>query len=264
MTKEIKPSQANLSSFETLVEIISRLRGPQGCPWDKRQTHFTIRDSLLEETYEVLKAIEDGSKQELAQELGDLLLQVVLHAQIASDEAKFDIGAVIRGINTKLIRRHPHVFADTEAASVEDVLSNWEDIKKKERMNSASMLDGVPLTLPALAYSQAVQKRVSRVGFDWPNEQGVKDKICEEIDEISRADTEKEKEEEYGDLLFSLANLARRQGIDLESALRGSNWRFYRRFSAMESLCSQEGLDFKSLTLEEKDVLWERVKKLEK
>jgi len=256
------PRGQELNHFDTLVGIIARLRSPGGCPWDRKQTHQSIRDSLLEETYEVLQAIDANQPQNLREELGDLLLQVVLHAQIASDSQDFDISQVIHLVNEKLIRRHPHVFGNVAAEGVEQVLANWEEIKKTERSRGTSMLDGVPATLPSLSYSQAVQKRVARVGFDWDEDGGVIRKVAEEADEISRAESREEKEKEYGDLLFTLANLARRQDIDLESALRGANRRFYERFNTMVELCEKRGLDFASLDFDNQNRLWEEAKKL--
>jgi tetrapyrrole methylase family protein/MazG family protein len=257
-----KPSEQDDVSFDTLVGIIARLRGPGGCPWDRKQTHRSIRDSLLEETYEVLQALDSGLPDKLREELGDLLLQVVLHAQIASDAGDFDIGQVIGQINQKLVRRHPHVFGNAKVKDVDQVLINWEEIKKKERPERSSMLEGVPKALPSLAYSQSIQKRVARVGFDWDEDSGVIEKIAEEAKEITESIGQQEKESEYGDLLFALANLARRQGIDLESALRGANHRFYRRFSAMEQLCADRDLDFKKLSFDQQNSLWEEAKKL--
>lgn len=256
------PQGRELGRFDTLVSIIARLRSPDGCPWDLKQTHQSIRDSLLEETYEVLQAIDTGQPHNLREELGDLLLQVVLHAQIASDSKNFDITQVIHLVNEKLIRRHPHVFGNTQTGGVEEVLANWEEIKKSERPEGRSMLDGVPVSLPSLSYSQAVQKRVARVGFDWDEDDGVIQKVAEEAEEISLAECREDKEKEYGDLLFTLANLARRQGIDLESALRGANRRFYERFNTMERLCDERGLDFRSLDFDDQNKLWEEAKKL--
>jgi len=256
------PQDQELNLFETLVGIIARLRSPGGCPWDLRQTHQSIRDSLLEETYEVLQAIDGNQPQNLREELGDLLLQVVLHAQIARDSGNFDISQVIRLVNEKLIRRHPHVFGNIQAEGVEQVLANWEEIKKTERCRGNSMLDGVPATLPSLSYSQAVQKRVARVGFDWKEDDGVIQKVAEEAEEISRAHDREDKEKEYGDLLFTLANLARHQDIDLESALRGANRRFYERFNTMERLCEQRGMDLGALDFNTQNQLWEEAKKL--
>jgi tetrapyrrole methylase family protein/MazG family protein len=256
------PDEKELGNFQTLVEIIARLRSPEGCPWDRKQTHRSIRDSLLEECYEALEALDSGDLATIREELGDLLLQIVLHSQIARDLGEFDISDVIRLINQKLIRRHPHVFGDTHTSDVKQVLANWEEIKKYERRTDVSMLDGVPQILPALAYSQAIQKRVARVGFDWQEDEGVITKVAEEATEISLANSQEEKEQEYGDLLFTLANLARRQGIDLEAALRGANLKFYRRFSTMEALCNQRGVALKGLSFEQQNLLWEEAKKL--
>lgn len=257
------PGDGELEDFQTLVKIIARLRSPEGCPWDRKQTHLSIRDSLLEETYEVLKALDSSDTLSLKEELGDLLLQIVLHAQIASDFSEFDISQVVRLINEKLIRRHPHVFANTRAENVSEVLFNWEEIKRSERKEQGSMLDGVPSAMPALSYSQAIQKRVARVGFDWEDDSGVIEKVAEEAGEIINSDSKEEKEKEFGDLLFTLANLARRQGIDLESALRGTNLRFYRRFSTMEKLCRERGFDLNKMSFEEQNQLWEESKRLE-
>lgn len=246
--------------FETLVDIISKLRGPDGCPWDRKQTHVSLRENLLEECYEVLEALDRRDGKSLCEELGDLLLQIVLHAQIATEAGDFDIGDVINSINTKLIRRHPHVFDSVEVAGVRDVLTNWEELKKKERSNSSSMLDGIPKQMPALTYGQSLQKRVARVGFDWESDAGVIDKLAEEINELEQAQSQEEKEAEFGDIVFTMANIARRMGIDLESTLRETNRRFYRRFAYMEELCRRRNLEFAGLSLAEKDRLWEEAK----
>jgi tetrapyrrole methylase family protein/MazG family protein len=251
-----------LEQFSVLVEIIATLRAPGGCPWDREQTHMSIRDSLLEETYEVLSAIDNNNTPSLLEELGDLLLQIMLHAQIASDDNRFDISQVIEAINKKLIRRHPHVFGEQHVNNISEVQSNWEEIKKAERGEDKSILDGVPPAMPALAYSQAIQKRAARVGFDWDEDSGVVEKVAEEADEIINAQNPKEKESEFGDLLFTLANLARRQGIDLESALRETNQKFYKRFTTMEHLCFQRGQKLADLDFEEQNKLWEESKNL--
>lgn len=248
------------SQFSTLVAIIARLRGPGGCPWDKKQNHKSLRDSLLEECYEVLEALDDGDSQRLLVELGDLLMQVVFHAQIASETGEFELDDVTKSITTKLTRRHPHVFGSVNVRDADEVLVNWEELKKDERQEDASMLDGVPRAMPSLAYSQEIQGRVARVGFDWQEDAGVIDKLAEEVGEFKRAPTEEQREAEFGDLLFTLANIARRWGIDLESALRQANNRFYKRFALMEELCRQRGLDFASLTFDEQNKLWKEVK----
>lgn len=248
------------SQFSTLVGIIAHLRGTNGCPWDKKQTHRSLRDSLLEECYEVLEALDNGNSQQLSVELGDLLMQVVLHAQIASEAGEFELGDVIKSITTKLKYRHPHVFGSVNVRDADEVLVNWEQLKKEERQEGASMLDGVPKAMPSLAYSQEIQGRVARVGFDWQEDGGVIDKLAEEIDEFNKAPAKEQREAEFGDLIFTLANIARRWGIDLESALRQANNRFYRRFASMEELCWQRGLDFAKLSFDEQNKLWEEVK----
>jgi tetrapyrrole methylase family protein/MazG family protein len=255
--------EPDLSRFDTLVAIIARLRGPDGCPWDRKQSHASLRESLLEECYEVLEALDEGDSRRLSVELGDLLMQVVLHAQIASEAGKFELGDVISSINNKLIHRHPHVFGRVEVRDADEVLVNWEALKKKERQKDASMLDGVPGDMPALAYSQEVQGRVARVGFDWQDDEGVIDKLAEEVAEFRQAESKQQRESEFGDLLFTLANIARRQGIDLESALRQANRRFYRRFARMEELCRKRSIDFAELSFDEQNRLWEEVKKEE-
>ena len=250
----------DLSEFDALVKIIAELRGPGGCPWDRMQTHASLREHLLEETYEVLEALDTGDKGKLCEELGDLLLQIVLHARIAEEAGEFELSEVLRGINTKLIHRHPHVFGSKEAKNVGEVLVNWEMLKKQERDREASMLDGIPKQMPALTYGQSLQKRVARVGFDWDNDVGVIDKLVEEVNELNRASSHDERVAEFGDIIFTLANIARRQGIDLESALRETNERFYGRFSFMEKLCHKRGLELAKLPLSEKNALWEEAK----
>ena len=254
------PSPQNLDSFSTLVEIIALLRSPEGCPWDRKQTHESLRKNLLEEAYEVLEAMDEADAAKLSEEFGDLLLQIVLHSQIGADSGEFTINDVIRKINEKLIHRHPHVFGDVSVKNAEEVTVNWEALKKQERKKEASMLDGVPADMPALAYSQAIQGRVARVGFDWQEDSGVLEKMAEEIGEFKAAESPRQKEEEFGDILFTLANFARRQGIDLESALRKSNRKFYRRFSSMEEVCRNRGLDLSKLTFDEQNELWEEAK----
>ncbi len=251
----------NLNEFTALVDIIARLRAPDGCPWDRQQTHSSLRETLLEECYEVLEALDEEDSDKLCHELGDLLMQVVLHAQIATETGKFEMGDVISSINTKLIHRHPHVFGSLKVRDADEVLVNWEALKKTERKNGASMLDGMPKDMPALAYSQGLQSRVARVGFDWEDVDGVIDKLAEEVSEFKKADTEEQKAQEFGDLLFTLANIGRRLGVDLEAALREANWRFYRRFAYMEEVCRQRGLNFGELSFDEQNALWEEAKK---
>jgi len=203
-------------------------------PLDRKQTHSSLRETFLQECYEVIEALDENDAQKLREELGDLLLHIVLQAQIASEANEFDIGDVIEGINKKLIHRHPHVFGEQKVKDVEEVLHNWEELKRQEKGVTDSMLNSVPKSLPSLSYSQEVQHRVAQVGFDWKTDEGVIEKLAEEVGELKRAGNEKEISEEYGDLLFTIVNIARRQGVDAEVALREANRKFRRRFQYME------------------------------
>lgn len=251
----------DLRKFDSFVEIIARLRAPDGCPWDREQTHQSLRSHLLSECYEVLEALDGGEPDKLCEELGDLLLQIVLHAQIAADNGEFEIGDVIEGISSKIIHRHPHVFGSGKADSAEEVMHNWEALKREEREEGVSMLAGVSRQMPALAYAYEISRRAVRMGFEWENLEGVIDKVIEEVREIKEAGDRDEKSQELGDLLFTLVNYARWQGIDPEVALREANGKFYGRFTRMEELCHQRGVDFSKLTFREMDDLWEEVKK---
>ena len=251
----------NLNQFATLVEIIARLRAPDGCPWDKKQTHTSLRKNLLEECYEVLEALDEGDSEKLCTELGDLLMQIVFHSQIATEAGEFELGDVISSINTKLVHRHPHVFGSEKVKDAEEVALNWEELKREERGDETSMLDSVPEQMPALAYSQKIQSRVAQVGFDWEDIEGVIDKLVEEVNEFRQAENQKRKEMEFGDLLFTLGNIARRMGIDLEAALREANMRFYHRFTYMEEVCRQRGVNLAQLSFDEQNVLWEEAKR---
>jgi tetrapyrrole methylase family protein/MazG family protein len=251
----------DLSRFSALVDIIARLRAPDGCPWDRKQTHASLRGSLLAECYEVLEALDEGDAGKLRDELGDLLLQIVLHAQISSEAGEFKLGEVIEGINTKLIHRHPHIFGSQKVKDAEEVALNWEELKGEEREPGTSIMKSVPKPMPALGYSQEVQRRAAYLGFDWEEDEGVIDKLAEEVGEFRQADSQEEKAREFGDLLFTLANIARRMGIDLEAALREANRRFYRRFSYMEEACRKRGLKFGELSFDQQNALWEEAKK---
>lgn len=251
----------DLSKFESLVKIIAQLRAPDGCPWDREQTHASLREYLLEESYEALAALDEGDNAKLCQELGDLLLQIVLQAQIAREAGEFEMADVLTGISGKLIYRHPHVFGDVKVGSAKDVVHNWEELKKAEREADTSMIDSVPKQMPALAYAQKVQARVAEAGFDWKDIQGVVDKVVEEVQEFRQAGSAGEKSDEFGDLLFTLVNFARRQGIDSENALREANSRFFRRFTYMEKLCRERGLKFPDLSFDEQNRLWDEAKK---
>ncbi len=252
---------SNLNQFATLVEIIARLRAADGCPWDRKQTHASLRENLLGECYEVLEALDEGDSGKLCTELGDLLMQIVLHSQIAVETGEFELGDVMSSINTKLIHRHPHVFGSLKVKDADEVSLNWEALKEEERETDASLLSSVPRQMPALAYSQEIQQRVARAGFDWKDIEGVIDKLAEEVSEFKRAESRQRKEEEFGDLLFTLANIARRLGVNLEVALRQASRRFYRRFSHMEKVCRERGVNLGELSFEEQSALWEEAKK---
>jgi len=251
----------DLSRFSALVDIIARLRAPDGCPWDRKQTHASLRENLLAECYEVLEALDEGDSTKLCDELGDLLMQIVLHAQIAGEAGEFGLGEVVASINTKLIHRHPHVFGSKKVRDAEEVALNWEVLKGEEREPGASILESVPRQMPALGYSQEVQRRAAHLGFDWEDDGGVIDKLAEEVGEFQQADTEEQKAEEFGDLLFTLANIARRMGTDLEAALREANRKFYKRFTYMEAVCRQRGLNLGELSFDQQNKLWEEAKK---
>jgi len=253
--------ESNLDSFAALVEIIAKLRSPQGCPWDRAQTHASIKGNLIEEAYEVLEAIDEQDMGKLCEELGDLLMQIVLQAQMASEDKDFELSDVVRRINEKLIRRHPHVFGDAKAGDAEQVIANWEALKREEGKGGESILEGVPKETPSLAYSQAIQRRAARVGFDWEDVDDVIEKLAEEVAELKAATEHQQQVKEFGDLLFTLANIARRLDIDLEGTLRRANERFYRRFSYMEQVCRERGIALESLPLEEQDALWGEAKK---
>jgi tetrapyrrole methylase family protein/MazG family protein len=251
----------DLSQFEALVEIIARLRAPDGCPWDRKQTHASLRGNLLSECYEVLEALDSRDAGKLRDELGDLLMQIVLHAQIAREAGEFELGEVIEGINKKLIHRHPHIFGSKKVKDAEEVAHNWEELKEAEREPGTSLLESVPKEMPALGYSQEVQRRAAHVGFDWENIEGIIAKLAEEVGEFQQAETKEEKASEFGDLLFTLADIALRMGIDAEASLREANKRFYQRFSYMEELCRQRGLKFAELSFDEQNALWAEAKK---
>jgi tetrapyrrole methylase family protein/MazG family protein len=251
----------NLSQFATLVDIIARLRAPDGCPWDRKQTHASLRENLLSECYEVLEALDEGDSEKLRNELGDLLMQIVLHTQIATEAGEFELGDVIESISAKLIHRHPHVFGSKKVKDAEEVAHNWEVLKKEEREEGVSMLESVPKSMPALGYAHEIQRRAAWVGFDWEDVDGVIDKLAEEVGEFKQAETKEQRAGEFGDLLFTLANIARRLGIDLEAALREANRRFYKRFAYMEEVCRQRRLNFGDLSFDEQNALWEEAKK---
>jgi nucleoside triphosphate diphosphatase len=267
-------------AFEKLVNVMARLRSPTGCPWDREQSHSTLRTYLIEEAYEVLDAMDSSDDSKFAEELGDLLLQVLFHAQIAAEENRFSIHDVIREIHDKMVRRHPHVFANTKAKTSADVLRNWEQIKKQERAakseksnvaaglqsgpQSESFLDGVPKSQPALLEANQLTKKAARVGFDWPNIEGIFDKLNEESTELRQALTNNEPpariESELGDLIFVAVNLARYLKIDPEIATKKASAKFSRRFREMERLALQQGTTLSKLSQPQQESLWAQSK----
>lgn len=255
--------------FKALVDVVAALRAPDGCPWDREQDHLSLRKYLIEETYEVIEAIDHQSPTKLEEELGDLLLQVVLHAQLAMEEKQYDIADVCEKIRLKLIRRHPHVFGEVEVSGVDDVLHNWEAIKSQEPGREAiiSAIDGVPGGLPALMLAMEVSKRAAKVGFEWPNLDGVIDKLREETGELEKALESGDKDHikhEIGDLLFTVVNLARWTKIDAEESLREMLVRFRERFTAIEEQARVNGRDVSDLTIDEMDAIWNEAKRKSK
>lgn len=258
------PPLPGASSLEAFQEVVARLRAPDGCPWDREQTHLSLRTYLLEEAYEALAALDAEDPQAMREEFGDLLLQILLHAQIGAEDGEFTMADIIETIKTKIIRRHPHVFGEVEVSGVAGVLRNWQKLKEEERAANGEeikgMLDGVPRALPALAQAQAVQDRAARVGFDWADISPVYAKVEEELAELKAAQGADEIEKEVGDLLFAAVNLARWHKVDAESALRMTNEKFRRRFAYIEKAAKQTGRDLTGMSLSEMDVLWEQAK----
>jgi len=260
--------ESDSMSITRFIELIAHLRAPDGCPWDRKQTLLTLRTNLLEEAHEVLEAIDNNDSEGLKEELGDLLLQIVLQAQIASENGDFNLFEVINGIHKKIVFRHPHVFGTVEVEGVNGVLQNWEKWKAEERVTknkpeNISILATVPKSLPSLALAQKYQERAARVGFDWPDIAPVIEKIEEEIDEVKNASDKSSLERELGDLLFALVNLIRWHGLDAESLLRQMNERFLKRFNFIEDEVNRQGRQMTDLSLEEMDEIWDQAKKAE-
>jgi tetrapyrrole methylase family protein / MazG family protein len=244
------PSSRNGERLLDLVRVMARLRGPGGCPWDHEQTHRTLARHLLEETHEVLDAIDTGDPDRLRDELGDVLLQVVFHAQMAAEEGTFDIDDVAQATIEKLIRRHPHVFGEVRVSGADEVLVNWEQIKAEET-GEQPVEDDIPPTLPALARASKVQRRAAGWGFDWRTTDGAMAKLREEVDELAAAGTPEEAEEELGDVLFAAAAVARRLGVDPESALRRTTTKFAGRYERLLARARREGVDLAELSEDE-------------
>ena len=267
LTSLYLPPLEALTSFGSFLEIIAHLRAPEGCPWDRKQTHQTLRRYLIEETYEVLDALDAGDADELREEMGDLLLQIGLHAQIASENGDFNMSDVIHSINTKMIHRHPHVFGDAQADTPEAVVTNWEALKAKEKdakgKNQQSVFDDIPRAMPALAQASKYQKKAAKTGYEWPEIDGVYDKLAEELAEVQAANTLDEKRSEIGDLLFVVVHLANWLKVDPEVALREANRRFARRFNHIEISAAAQGRQISEMKLDEMISLWQQAKQLE-
>jgi tetrapyrrole methylase family protein/MazG family protein len=256
------------ASFEAFYEVVAHLRAPDGCPWDREQTHLTLRKHLLEESYETLSAMDEEDPAKMREEFGDLLLQIVLNAQIAGEAHTFTMTEVLQSIYAKIIRRHPHVFGDVKLDGVGQVLANWEKLKAAERKAEGSsekgILDGLPAALPALNQAQEFQERAARVGFDWPEVADVLDKIREEIEEVKTASNPQHLTEELGDLFFVLVNLARWKNVNAEDALREANLKFKRRFKHIEKRVREMGKTMQEMSLAEMDAFWDEAKGLER
>ena len=249
-------------NLEELIDVVAKLRAPDGCPWDREQTHNSLRPNMLEEAYEAVDAIDENNMPHLREELGDVLLQVLLHSQIASEHGDFDIEAVAKELKDKLIHRHPHVFGNAKINDAQDVLKAWDKLKAEEKTERKSAMDGLSKSQPALVLAQKISKRAVKVGFEWPNEQSLYDCFYSEIEEFKQAKNEQDKahmEEEYGDILFAAVNLARWNKIDAEQALLKANKKFEKRFRKMEELATKPLTEY---SFEEYDALWKQAKRI--
>jgi len=259
-----EPPDANLPAIERLVRIMSVLRSPEGCPWDREQTLASLKPYLLEEAYEVLEAIDGGDPDEHCDELGDLLLQVVFQSQLTSEAGQFGFEDVAAAIADKLVRRHPHVFGSVTADTPDEVIANWEEIKRQEKRDKGeappakSALDGITKGLPALMHAQELQKKAAKVGFDWPDSAGAEAKLAEELQEFGEAETTAEEIDELGDLLFAVVNVLRHRGVSAEEVLLRSSRKFRNRFEAVEQAAERP---LKEMSLAEMDALWDQVKR---
>ena len=249
--------------YPALIEVVHRLRSPGGCPWDREQTHLSLRSTMLEEAHEVLQAIDEGDMGKLRDELGDVLLQVLMQAEIAEESGEFPLGGVADSVREKLVRRHPHVFGSTTVSGTEEVLRNWDALKAEE-YGRESALDGVQRSLPSLQWAWSLQRRAANVGFDWPEVEGALEKVVEELAELRQAATPAERESEFGDLLFTLVNVARKLGMNPEDALRQSTGRFESRFRSMEAAASAAGRALSEMPIGDLDRYWEAAKRGER
>ena len=267
-----RKGENNAEAFDRLVDVIRALRAPDGCPWDRAQTHETLKRGMIEECYEVIEAIETGNTENLIEELGDVLLQVVMHSQIAEEDGRFTLAEVAEGESDKMIRRHPHVFAEklenkeNGTMSVDNVLDLWDNIKAEEKSSRTvtKAMDEIPRALPALLRGEKIQKKAAKVGFDWDDVSGAFDKTKEELAEVREAYENKEGQErlqeEVGDLLFAVVNISRFLDVDPEEALNGASAKFMKRFSYVEKTAGEQGRRLGDMTLAEMDVLWDEAK----
>lgn len=248
-------------NLEELIKVVRRLRAPDGCPWDREQTHFSLRTNMIEEAYEAVDAIDDNDMKHLREELGDVLLQVLLHSQIASENGDFNLDDVAKELKDKLIHRHPHVFGDAKISSADGVVDAWEQLKAQEKIHRKSVMDGISRSQAALISAQKISKKAIKVGFEWPNEESLYECIMSEFDEFKEATLEGDRvhmEEEFGDILFATVNLARWNNIDAEQALLKANKKFEKRFRKMEELATKPLTEY---SFEEYDALWKQAKK---
>jgi tetrapyrrole methylase family protein/MazG family protein len=248
---------------EELRGIVAKLRAPDGCPWDREQTHATLRPYVIEEAYEVVAVLDSGDYRRLPEELGDVLFQVLLHTQLAEEAGEFDMDTVLGGLSAKLVRRHPHVFGDVKLETSSQVIDQWDELKKAERASDDSALANVPAAMPALAYAQTLLRRAEVAGFAWPNKEDVLEKLHEELEELVSAPTPEAATDELGDILLNVANYARYLGIDAEEALRNAGHKFRRRFTALETEARTEGADLKSETRAQLMARWSKAKESE-
>jgi tetrapyrrole methylase family protein/MazG family protein len=244
--------------LDELVEVMDRLLGPGGCPWDREQTHASLTRYLIEETYEVVEAIDENDMAQLKEELGDLLLQIVFHSALAARQGAFDLNQVTKTVTEKMINRHPHVFGTMQLDTSDDVLDKWEGFKKKE--GKRRVLEGIPKHLPALMRAEKMQAKAARVGFDWPVIDGAMDKLVEEVRELARAENQEQVAEEMGDVLFAVVNIARFLGVDPEDALQKTNNKFAYRFGYVEQVLKDKGKRWEEVTLEQMDTIWDEAK----
>ena len=248
--------------YDGAAAVLRRLRGPDGCPWDRQQTRDDLKTQFLEECYELIEAIEQDDAAKIVEELGDVTLHVLFQLDIGRERGEFTPEDVFGGLIAKLRRRHPHVFGDADAGDADEVMANWQAIKRREREEAGeSILDGVPKGMPALSQAQGIQQRAAHAGFDWDDVGGVLDKLAEEVGELREANDDAEREAEFGDLLFATVNAARWLDLDAEGALRRANARFHQRFSLMERMCRERGVDFARLPLDDKERLWQEAKR---